>query len=416
MASTIISPSEDLILTDSLNEYGISKITRHGSTREGFVIHVVINDKPLVFAVGNSWNSALTNLKKACERFYVNHNNIHDNITNIRALQCILESTLVQNASLVMGYDLKEAESGFIVKSNSCGTDDESPKIAPKILSIPEAIRTHSGTIMTSGIIIAISETYQLVKKSQWKCYKCDEVIEREVVNILDIPTKPRECMRCRSKLGFSHNHEYINVVSMKVQQEDSRTDNSLDSLRVVVFGNDTYDIQVGEHINILGEIVKEQDRRTKQFHTVLLAKRIHYEGRRKVELMPADIRVIKRFRTFDHYENRLVSMFALNVVGHYDDKLTLLLAAVGAPEYYDKQTKQQLVRGRINTLLIGPPGEAKTVLGKEALKLRLNSKYVSGRNTTGGSLTAMILSDDNQLTLHLGARTTCKECSSLCK
>ena len=361
MASTIISPSEDLILTDSLNEYGISKITRHGSTREGFVIHVVINDKPLVFAVGNSWNSALTNLKKACERFYVNHNNIHDNITNIRALQCILESTLVQNASLVMGYDLKEAESGFIVKSNSCGTDDESPKIAPKILSIPEAIRTHSGTIMTSGIIIAISETYQLVKKSQWKCYKCDEVIEREVVNILDIPTKPRECMRCRSKLGFSHNHEYINVVSMKVQQEDSRTDNSLDSLRVVVFGNDTYDIQVGEHINILGEIVKEQDRRTKQFHTVLLAKRIHYEGRRKVELMPADIRVIKRFRTFDHYENRLVSMFALNVVGHYDDKLTLLLAAVGAPEYYDKQTKQQLVRGRINTLLIGPPGEAKT-------------------------------------------------------
>jgi DNA replicative helicase MCM subunit Mcm2 (Cdc46/Mcm family) len=101
--------------------------------------------------------------------------------------------------------------------------------------------------------------------------------------------------------------------------------------------------------------------------------------------------------------------MFAPNVVGHYDDKLTLLLAAVGAPEYYDKQTKQQLVRCRINTLLIGPPGEAKTVLGKEALKLRINSKYVSGKNTTGGSLTAMILSDDNQLTLHLGAAPLAK-------
>lgn len=207
MASTTISPSDVLILTDSINGYGISKITRHGSSREGFVIHVVINDKPLVFAVGNSWNSALTNLKRACERFHVSHNNVHDNKTNIRELQCILESTLVQNASWVMGYDLKVAESGFTVKSNSCGTDDdESPKTAPKILTIPEAIRTHSGTIMISGIIIAISETYQLVKKSQWKCYKCDEVIEREVVNILDIPTKPRECMKCRSKLGFSHN------------------------------------------------------------------------------------------------------------------------------------------------------------------------------------------------------------------
>ena len=88
---------------------------------------------------------------------------------------------------------------------------------------------------------------------------------------------------------------------------------------------------------------------------------------------------------------------------------LLYYLAAVGAPEYYDKQTKQQLVRGRINTLLIGPPGEAKTVLGKEALKLRVNSKYVSGKNTTGGSLTAMILSDDNQLTLHLGAAPLAK-------
>ena len=29
----------------------------------------------------------------------------------------ILESTLVQNASWVMGYDLKAAESGFTVKS-----------------------------------------------------------------------------------------------------------------------------------------------------------------------------------------------------------------------------------------------------------------------------------------------------------
>ncbi|MGH9982336.1 MAG: AAA family ATPase [Nitrososphaeraceae archaeon] len=225
----------------------------------------------------------------------------------------------------------------------------------------------------------------------------------------MDVPAKPRECIKCRSKLGFSDNHKYINAISIRVQQEDSRTDNSLDSLRVIVFGDDTYNIQVGEGINILGEIVKQQEPRTRQFHTVLLAKRIQYEGRRKVEITPDDILAIKRFRIFDHYEKRLVSMFAPNIIGHYDDKLTLLLAAIGAPEYYDKQTKQQLVRGRINILLIGPPGEAKTALGKEALKLRMNSRYVSGKNTTGGSLTAMILSDDNQLILHLGAAPLAK-------
>ncbi|MGH9974669.1 MAG: AAA family ATPase [Nitrososphaeraceae archaeon] len=410
MGATVTSPSDELILPDSIKEYGISKITRHGSIREGYVIHVIINDKPLVFAVGNSWNSALTNLKKACERVGVCQYNANDDETNIRELQCILESTLVQNASWVMGYDLKAAESGFLVKSDSCDADDnESSRISPKILNIPEAIRTHSGIIITDGIIIAVSDIFQLIKRAQWSCYQCTEVIEREVVNILDVPAKPRECIKCRSKLGFSDNHEYINAVSIRVQQEDNRTDNSLDSLRVIVFGDDTYNIQVGERINISGEIVKQQDHKTRQFHTVLLAKRIHYEGRRKVELTPKDIHAIKKFRTFGNYERRLVSMFALNVIGHYDDKLTLVLAAIGAPEYYDKQTKHQVLRGRINILLIGPPGEAKTVLGKEALKLRMNSRYVSGKNTTGGSLTAMILSDENQLTLHLGAAPLAK-------
>ena len=48
-------------------------------TKEGFVIHVTVDDKPLVFAVGNSWNSALTNLKKACERFNFDNGNANDN-------------------------------------------------------------------------------------------------------------------------------------------------------------------------------------------------------------------------------------------------------------------------------------------------------------------------------------------------
>ncbi|HZD35684.1 MAG TPA: hypothetical protein VE130_10800, partial [Nitrososphaeraceae archaeon] len=106
MAATMTSLDE-LILTDSVKGLGISKITRHGSTREGFVIHVIVNDKPLVFAVGNSWNSALTNLKKACERFHSSHDNANGNKIDVRELQCILESTLVHNASWVMGYDFE---------------------------------------------------------------------------------------------------------------------------------------------------------------------------------------------------------------------------------------------------------------------------------------------------------------------
>ena len=410
MTSSLASPSDELILSNLAREYGISKIARYGSTRKRFAIHITIRDKPLVFAVGNNWSSALTNLKKACERFDYGNGKAHDNKRATRELLCILESTLVQNHSWVMGYDLLTVENGFIGNLNDdIDVDRDKSAVTPQILSISEATRTHSGTILVSGIIIAMSDIYQLVKRARWTCYSCNGVIDREVINILDTPTKPKECINCKSKLGFSDNHEYINAVSIKVNQEDDRADSSLDGLHVIVFGNDTYNIRIGERTTIIGDIVKQQDQGTKRFHTVLLVKRVQYENRMKIEVTQNDVRAIKKFRDYVNYEKRLIGMFAPNVIGHYDDKLTLLLAAIGAPEYLNKQTKHQLVRGRINVLLIGPPGEAKTALGKEALKLRANSRYVSGKNTTGGSLTAMILSDENQLTLHLGAAPLAK-------
>ncbi|MGH9977083.1 MAG: hypothetical protein ACRD8Z_14785, partial [Nitrososphaeraceae archaeon] len=98
MTSSTTPPSSDkLILTDSIKEYGISKISRHGSIREGFVIHVTINNKPLVFAIGNKWSSALTNLKKAFEKFDNGNGNANENKKITQELLCIIESTLVQN-------------------------------------------------------------------------------------------------------------------------------------------------------------------------------------------------------------------------------------------------------------------------------------------------------------------------------
>jgi DNA replicative helicase MCM subunit Mcm2 (Cdc46/Mcm family) len=67
----------------------------------------------------------------------------------------------------------------------------------------------------------------------------------------------------------------------------------------------------------------------------------------------------------------------------------------VGAPE--------NTIHGRIHVLLIGPPGLAKTKLSKEAIKVRRNSRYVSAKNSTGKSLTAMILKEGDNYVLNLG-------------
>ena len=83
------------------------------------------------------------------------------------------------------------------------------------------------------------------------------------------------------------------------------------------------------------------------------------------------------------------------------------MLSAIGAPEILDPNTGKMKKRGRMHDLLIGPPGGAKTRLLMRAIELIINSKYVSGTNTTGGSLTSMVLQEDGKFSLRLGVAAT---------
>ena len=131
-----------------------------------------------------------------------------------------------------------------------------------------------------------------------------------------------------------------------------------------------------------------------------MLAEEIEYEHRQKLVLTHNDIQGIKRFvgkiqlyqgskLYLQGHTDRLVKMFAPNIMGNDDKKLALILSMVGAPE--------NTIRGRIHVL-------AKTKLSKEAIKVRRNSRYVSAKNSTGKSLTAMILKEGDNYVLNLGS------------
>ncbi|MGB6671875.1 MAG: AAA family ATPase, partial [Candidatus Nitrosopolaris sp.] len=172
---------------------------------------------------------------------------------------------------------------------------------------------------------------------------------------------------------------------------------------------NDTIGIQTGEVARIIGDIKSKQDPRTKQYHSVILTKSIQYEHRKKLVLTPADIKGIKKFVSgFPNYKQRLVSMFAPNIIGHDHAKFALLISTIGAPETFDKEGK--ISRGRIHSLLIGPPGLAKTKLGREVKQLRINSRYASGKRTTGKSLTAMVIRENENEVLRLGPAAHAKD------
>jgi replicative DNA helicase Mcm len=275
------------------------------------------------------------------------------------------------------------------------------------ICSVSDAMRRHSGRIVIVGMVVSVSDLYQLLTKAVWKCDVCGNQTEKKVKKIMEPPIKPKKCPYCDYPDNFEELHNYINAITLQIQDDVPQT--GLDTLQVIVFEKDTQEIHVGENVKIIGKIEKVQDKRSRKYHSVLLAESIEYEHRKKLILTHNDIDGIKRFAgklptyTKDNrmaylinHKDRLVKMFAPNVIGHEDKKLALLLSLIGAPE-------TNAIRGRIHELLIGPPGLGKTKLGRELIRSRRNSRYVSAKNTTGKSLTGMVLKEEDSHILNLG-------------
>jgi DNA replication licensing factor MCM4 len=61
-------------------------------------------------------------------------------------------------------------------------------------------------------------------------------------------------------------------------------------------------------------------------------------------------------------------------------------------------------IRGRINTFMVGDPGTAKSTVGREAVDLKPNSRYVSGPHSSAKTITAIMDKDNDGLVLRLGA------------
>jgi replicative DNA helicase Mcm len=97
--------------------------------------------------------------------------------------------------------------------------------------------------------------------------------------------------------------------------------------------------------------------------------------------------------------------MFANSIIGydHVKEGLIMCAASTGREVNSYKRT-------RLNALLVGDPGLAKSALLKEATKLVSNSRYESGQNSSGRSLTAIVSKEDESYVLRLGPVPLAKE------
>jgi DNA replicative helicase MCM subunit Mcm2 (Cdc46/Mcm family) len=225
-------------------------------------------------------------------------------------------------------------------------------------ITVSEAMLLHNESVNVRGVIVGVSELIKMICARTLICNTCDIKLETETYDrprFVDSPKKVK-CPTCNSTAA--NHYDYVNVVKVKLQDDGS--DVQLEQLTCLLFGDDTLNIHPGETVEVKGYV--EVEARRDMLHPIVYAQSVKYERKQEPEVTPRDIESFKRFAKMPNLIGRLESMFAPEVIGHAAEKRGILRSLVGSPE--------SNIRGRIHTLLIGPPGVAKSMLTRKAVKV----------------------------------------------
>jgi replicative DNA helicase Mcm len=313
-----------------------------------------------------------------------------------------------------------ESKSAKNTKRNN-GNEDEDARIEQvaasttdnllKEVSISEALRMHAGYVRVNGIISSLSQLQKMISSTYLNCNKCgySQKIKQDMPKTAgQINNGERnKCPSCKEN-NTSTSYEFVNATTVELQDPD--TFNEIERLPVVLFDKDTWHIYAGERVNVSGHIHIIQNRARGKFIGFLYADSITYEKREELSPTQEDIIAIERFAKKNTFRiiDKLVSMFALSIIGYSHVKEGLLLSAANTgPDSSPSKRK------RINALLIGESGLAKSSLLREAAKLVPNSRYESGQSSSAKSLTAIVSKEEESYVLRLGPIPMAKE--SIC-
>lgn len=302
-------------------------------------------------------------------------------------------------------------------------TEREKDEKIPKV-SVAEALRTNFGMIRVEGMITSRSNIYKMKYEIILSCINCGYSSSR----LLDSPitsSTPRkeDCPSCEKERKFIETKSnYLNAVTAELQ--DIETFNEIERLPIILFDEDTRNINLGERVRVTGriEIVFPDSKSKKKPHAVLYSRSIEYESKEEIVITTKDREAIERFTTKlkgkEKIIDEFVSMFDHLIIGHNYIKKGLLLAAVNTAigcsqdngsdglrliKSNNYNSNSSTRRDRINILIIGDPGLAKTLSLKRIVKLVPNSRYESSQNSSGKSLTAIISKEDENYILRLG-------------
>ena len=272
-------------------------------------------------------------------------------------------------------------------------------KTKVKIISVSEALRLDSGYYAIRGIITSVTEVYHMVKNSSGKCFSCGAMNEGRTfdppINYGEFRFKAKtKCINCKEEVHLKPKN--IPAITIEIRNPDSAND--LEGIKVVLCDKNTKSIVAGEQAFVVGDIVVTENK-GKGFSTIY-AHKVKHEGREEVKTSLEDVLEIEKFAEREDKKTvvtELVSKVAPSAIGHDDKKEGILLAAMMTPEDNPRR------KTRVHILFIGPPGGAKTELLHGAADLVPGSTVQSGQGSTGLSLTAMVVKEDDTTALKIG-------------
>jgi DNA replicative helicase MCM subunit Mcm2 (Cdc46/Mcm family) len=269
-----------------------------------------------------------------------------------------------------------------------------------KKLTISECIKLDSGKVQVIGDIVAISEPFKAIHEFIQNC-DCQDVPKTYTYDppLLRLPKDYNgKCSKCDEEQSIS----YKNAITIQLQ--DSEKTNDIEKLTCILLEVGIDKIRVGERVSITGDVHVQPKNVRRLLTPMVFADRIDYENKEKITLSQNDIAALKRFATVNGSSTTKawVDMFDKSIVGNHIAKEALLYALVSAGDD-TAEIRTYKRRSRINVLLAGDPGQAKSSLLKRVASLIPNSRYESTQHSSSKSLTAIVSKEDEQYSLRLG-------------
>ena len=332
-------------------------------------------------------------------------------------------------------------------------------------ISVSNAIRKDPGRYCVYGIIDTVRSPFKLMTEAGFVCNnrKCTsygnpkwQILDVPIFSLNDMPIAFKaerdangvvkrtgqqryldllNCPYCHGsryeRPSFRHfdNAKIIEIKRIeritKVSTITANNTLNMERLTVLVVGNHTWNVGLGEEVEIIGDLyVLGAWTSSSRFGTggngridngkaypILYADRVKYTKRQREIDTEAYNKLVQcnafnKFASHPKLTDRLTSMMSPQIYGHDDVKLGLLLLAVGGAPI---QKNNPNVRYWINAALIGDKGTAKTTMAEDATKLILGSQIVSGQHSTGKGVVAIAEKESgsgNSAFLRAGAAT----------